>query len=336
MEKYNTDVTIIGAGPVGLFSVFACGMLDMKCCIIDSLPFIGGQCANLYSEKPIYDIPGYAMITAKQLVDNLNQQIAPFNGKFLLNNYVNTITKNENIWSIKTDKNNFVTSKVIIFATGAGNFVYNKPRIANIDQYDNKSVFYSINDVSLFKDKKVIIAGGGDSAVDWAIELAKNSDVSIIHRRDKFTCMPQSNNIIRNHISNNKIKFYPGYQLKKLHGNNGDLQAIDINNIEDNSIFKLDADYLLIFFGLVNNNDIIDKMQFVTNKYKKIIINPTSGESSINSIYAVGDCCYYDNKKQLILSGFAETTQAAYHCYSYVFAKQPRFIHSTNKGVSNN
>ena len=197
MKKINTDVLIIGAGPVGLFTVFELGQLGMKSCVVDSLADIGGQCTALYPDKPIYDIPAYPSVTAGELINNLKKQIDPFKPTLLMNQKVNELKKHKDFYSVKTSTNNIIESKCIIIAAGNGAFGPNKPPLKNIDSFENKTIFYHIRDKSKFRKKTVAIAGGGDSAVDWAIELSKTSKkIFFIHRRNKLRAIPQNVEIL--------------------------------------------------------------------------------------------------------------------------------------------
>ena len=207
MKKINTDVLIIGAGPVGLFTVFELGQLGMKSCIVDSLDDIGGQCTALYPDKPIYDIPALPSVKAEKLILNLKKQIDPFKPKFLLNQKVVELKKCQDFFSVKTSKENIIKSKCIIIAAGNGAFGPNKPPIENIDSYENKTIFYHVKDKSKFKNKILAIAGGGDSAVDWAIELSKVSKkIFFIHRRSKLRAVPQNVEKLYNLEKKEKLK----------------------------------------------------------------------------------------------------------------------------------
>ena len=193
MPDFKTDIIIIGAGPVGLFAVFELGLLDMKCHVIDNLDKIGGQCSELYPEKPIYDIPSRLTISAQELVDDLMKQCKPFNPAFHLNQNANKLEKNnDNEWVITTSENNTITAKCIVIAAGAGSFIPRKPPLENIHKYENKSIFYSIKNKKIFANKNILIAGGGDTALDWTNELSKIASVSLVHRRREFRASPDS------------------------------------------------------------------------------------------------------------------------------------------------
>ena len=217
--KYNTDIVIIGAGPVGLFAVFELGLLNLKCHLIDNLDKVGGQCSELYPEKPIYDIPSRPSVLAQELTDNLMEQAKPFNPVFHLNQQAEKINKNGEFWELTTSTGNTLIAKCIVIAAGAGSFVPRKPPIDNIDKFENKSVFYSIKDKSIFKEKNILIAGGGDSALDWTIELSKISNVTLIHRRKDFRAAPESVNKMLELEKSQKINFVLG-QVSSIKGEN--------------------------------------------------------------------------------------------------------------------
>ena len=211
----KTDVVIVGAGPVGLFAVFELGLLNIKCHLIDNLDKVGGQCAELYPEKPIYDIPSRPVVTGQELTDELAKQIKPFTPKFHLNQQVDKISKTEFGWFVETSIGTKVEAKCIVVAAGAGSFVPRKPPIENIESFENKNVFYAIRDKSMFNGKNLLIAGGGDSALDWTNELSKDSKVTLIHRRKEFRAAPDSVSKMQELEKKGKIKFLTG-QIKKI------------------------------------------------------------------------------------------------------------------------
>ena len=211
----KTDVVIIGSGPVGLFAVFELGLLNIKCQLIDNLDKVGGQCAELYPEKPIYDIPSRPMVTGQELTDELMKQIKPFNPHFHLNQQVDKISQTDTGWLVETSIGTKVEATCIVVAAGAGSFVPRKPPIEDIKNFENKNVFYAIRDKSIFKGKKLLIAGGGDSALDWTNELSKESNVTLIHRRKEFRAAPDSVSKMQELEKVGKVGFLKG-QIKKI------------------------------------------------------------------------------------------------------------------------
>jgi len=328
---HNTDVIIIGAGPSGLFAIFQAGMLGMKCHVIDAQEVIGGQCITLYPEKPIYDIPAYPKIAAEELIRQLELQAAPFKPVYHLNQQAVELNKEDNFFAVKTSKNTIIKSKVIIIAAGAGSFGPNKPPLANIESFENKSVFYFVNDRSKFTGKNIVIAGGGDSAVDWAISLSEiASKIYLVHRRDKFRAANESLRQLKNISESGKIELVTGYQLDSLEGNNDELQTVIVRDLQNNTR-KLDADILLPFFGL--KQELGNLANWGLNvKLHHIEVDPVCYQTNIEGIYAIGDVAHYTGKLKLILTGFAEAASSLHHAYSKVFdGKALHFEYSTTK-----
>ncbi|HJD60159.1 MAG TPA: NAD(P)/FAD-dependent oxidoreductase [Rickettsia endosymbiont of Omalisus fontisbellaquei] len=328
---HTTDVVIIGAGPVGLFTIFQAGMLGMKCHVIDAQEAIGGQCITLYPEKPIYDIPAYPKIAAEELIKQLELQAAPFKPVYHLNQQAIELNKQDDFFEIKTSKDTIIRSKVIIIAAGAGSFGPNKPPLANIEDFEGKSVFYFINDKSKFAGKNIVIAGGGDSAVDWAISLSEIANkIYLVHRRDKFTAAPESIRQLRSIAETGKIELVTGYQLNALDDNNGELQAVIVKDLQNNTR-KLEANILLPFFGL--KQDLGSLANWDLNvKLHHIEVDPSYYQTNIEGIYAIGDIAHYAGKLKLILTGFAEAASSLHHAYSKVFdGKALHFEYSTTK-----
>ena len=333
-QHYSTDVTIIGAGPIGLFSIFQLGMLKIKCHVIDSLEEVGGQCRALYPEKPIYDIPAYSSITANQLIKNLEEQSAPFNPTYHLNQTAENIESKDNKFIVTTSSGTTIECKAIIIAAGTGAFGPNRPPLANINEYEGKSAFYMVKSKSTLKDKKIVIAGGGDSAVDWAISLSDvASKIYFIHRRDKFRAAPDSVDKLRYLSSKGKINILTPYQLASINGKNGQIESIDIKDMEGN-IKNLEADILLPFFGIKPNLGNI-KNWGLDIENSTIKVSPTTMQTNIEGIFAVGDISLYENKLKLILSGFSEAAIAAHSIYPIIFPNESlHFVHSTSKGIN--
>ena len=309
----ETDVIIIGAGPVGLFAVFELGLLNLKCHLIDNLDKIGGQCAELYPEKPIYDIPARHSITGQELTDELMKQAKPFDPTFHLNQQAEKIEKISDGWKLTTSSNQIIQAKCIVIAAGAGSFVPRKPPIENIDQYENKSVLYAIRNKSLLTGKKIIIAGGGDSALDWTNDLAATSEVTLIHRRKEFRAAPDSVAKMLELEKQGKIKFEIG-QIHSLTDENGILSGVNIKN--DSEIKLLKTDFLLPFFGL--KMELGPVANWGLNLYENLIeVDTEKFETSIPSIFAIGDINFYPGKLKLILSGFHEAALMAQKCFNY-------------------
>lgn len=310
----KTDVIIIGAGPVGLFAVFELGLLNLNCHLIDNLNNVGGQCSELYPEKPIFDIPSRVKITGQELTDNLMQQIEPFKPVFHLGQQAEKIEKFENNqWKIITSSNNTIFAKCIVIAGGAGSFVPRKPPIENISKFEGKSVFYSVKDKSILKNKKIVIAGGGDSALDWTNDLASIADVTLIHRRKEFRAAPDSVSKMLELNESGKIKFVIGH-LKSLNGDSGNITEVVCEN--QDKIFSLKSDYLLPFYGLKMELGPISKWGI--NLHENLIkVDTEKFETSEKSIFAIGDINTYPGKLKLILSGFHEAALMAQQAFRY-------------------
>jgi thioredoxin reductase (NADPH) len=328
------DVIIVGAGPVGLFAAFQAGMLGLSTVIIDSLEMVGGQCSHLYPEKPIYDIPAYPQILAQSLVDKLLEQIQPFKQQILLGEEVLALEDQKDSIKITTNKR-ILLSRAVVLATGGGRLLPNKPALANLESFENKSIFYKITNKELFVNKKVAIAGGGDAAIDWAIILAEIAQkVFIIHRRDKFRAMNASMNQIQSLVAQNRLELVTPYQLIGLAGQNGQLEAIKVQNMAGD-IKLISCDFLLPFFGIAFDHEFLYKIP--VNKSidnRKVLIKNETMETSHDRIFAIGDIADYAGKLNLILTGFAEGALAMHSVFQKIFPDQPRhFEHSTTKGI---
>ena len=308
----NTDVLIIGAGPTGLFAAHQINLIGLKCEIVDNLDKIGGQCIELYPDKPIYDIPAVPECTGEELTKNLIKQLKPFDIKFHLNERVDEVKKVNEKWEVKTNKGTMFTTPNIIIAGGVGSFEPRKFSPKECEKFENKSVFYSIKDKSIFKGKKVSIFGGGDSALDWAIELSNTSSVNLIHRRDEFRGAQASVDKVKELANEGKIKLLTKYQLKNVHGSEK-LESIDIMH-DDKNIINLKSDFVLGFFGLIMQLGPIASWGLNLNK-KTIEVDTEKFETNKKGIYAIGDICSYPGKLKLILSGFHEGALAARACF---------------------
>lgn len=328
----ETDIVIVGAGPVGLFSVFEAGMLGMRCHVIDSLEGIGGQCTALYPEKPIYDIPAHPKIMAGDLIEKLKEQAAPFNPTYHLNEQVTGLQELEDgRFELKTSSGIEITAKAIFIAAGCGSFAPNKPPLAGIEEFEGKSVFYSVFRVDDFTSKSIVIAGGGDSAVDWALSLSKvASKIYVVHRRDKFRAAPETVRQMQEIAATGKIELVTGYQLDSLVGKDGVLEAVIVKDL-DGATRELAAGKLLPFFGLAQ--ELGPLLNWGLNvKLHHIEVKPPYFETNVPGVYAVGDIGSYHGKLKLILTGFAEAASAMHHAYSRVFnGKALHFEYSTSK-----
>ena len=319
MEKqfFETDVVIIGAGPVGLFAVFELGLLDMKCHVIDILDKPGGQCAELYPEKPIYDIPGMPSVLGQELVDSLMKQIEPFSPTFHLSSMVQEINKIDDIfWELKTDSDEVFKTKTIIIAGGGGSFLPKKPPIKEIENFENNSVFYSIKNKEKFRDKDLVIVGGGDSALDWVLNLEPIAKrITLIHRRDQFRAAPDSVKKIFSLIETDKIDFIIG-QVSSLNGKDGILESLKCKT-QDTEV-KVSCDALLPFFGLTMKLGPIANWGLNLNE-NLITVDTEKFETNEKGIFAIGDINTYPGKLKLILCGFHEAALMSQQAYKYVY-----------------
>ena len=308
----KTDALIIGAGPTGLFTAHQLKLIGLSCEIVDNLDKIGGQCIELYPDKPIYDIPAIPECTGEELTKNLINQLKPFDIKFHLNERVDDVKKNNENWEVKTNKGTKFSTPNIIIAGGVGSFEPRKFSPKECEKFENKSIFYSIKDKNIFKGKTVSIFGGGDSALDWAIELSKDSKVNLIHRRDEFRGAQATVDKMNELEKSNKINLFTKYQLKSLSGKEN-LEGIDIEH-DDKEIKNLKTDYVLGFFGLIMQLGPIADWGLNIDK-KTISVDTEKFETNQKGIYAVGDICTYPGKLKLILSGFHEGALAARACF---------------------
>ena len=310
----DTDVLIVGAGPTGLFCAHQLGIIGLKCEIVDNLDKIGGQCIELYPDKPIYDIPAIPECTGEELTNNLIEQIKPFNFNFHLSDRVQEMKNENEKWIVKTLKGKEFLTPNIVIAGGVGSFEPRKFPTKNCEKFEGKSILYSIKDKSIFKNKKVVIFGGGDSALDWAIELSNNSKISLVHRRDEFRGAPASVERLKELQNEKKLDVFTGYSIKDVIGNSS-LESVEIKNEEGQSN-KINADYVLGFFGLIMQLGPI--LDWGLNVDKKTIpVNTENFETNKKGIFAIGDICYYPGKLKLILSGFHEGALAARGCFKY-------------------
>ena len=311
----KTDILVIGAGPVGLFTVFEAGILGLKCTLIDNLDKPGGQCAELYPDKPIFDIPGVPYQTAQEHVDALLKQIEPFEYDLMLNERVDSVTKKGDIWKVTTNKGSTVETPNIFIAAGAGSFEPIKPNLErDFSSMEGKKIFYSIKDKTIFKDKNVVIFGGGDSALDWTVELDKvGAKVTLIHRRNAFRGAPDTEMSVRKLSDAQKIKLLTPFIIKDISGDEN-IDSIKLLNTDSKDEIDIGADYILFFYGLNKKlGPIIDWNLELSGK--KIQVNTENFETDKEGIFAVGDINTYPGKLNLILSGFHEVALASVECF---------------------
>ena len=308
----KTDALIIGAGPTGLFTAHQLKIIGLDCQIVDNLDKAGGQCIELYPDKPIYDIPAIPECTGEELTQNLMKQLDPFNIKYHLNERVDEVKRKDDNWEVKTNKGTeFITPNVII-AGGVGSFEPRKFPLKECEQYEDKSIFYSIKDKKIFEGKTVTIFGGGDSALDWAVELSKNSKINLVHRRDEFRGAEATVNKVHELVKSGKLNLYTKCQISKVNGSEK-LKSVEIIN-ESKEVKSLTTDFVLGFFGLVMQLGPIANWGLNLNK-KTIEVDTEKFETNQKGIYAVGDICTYPGKLKLILSGFHEGALAARACF---------------------
>jgi thioredoxin reductase (NADPH) len=303
----KTDAIIIGAGPVGLFAVHQLGIKGLKAIVIDNLDKAGGQCIELYPDKPIYDIPAVPECTGEELTKNLMEQIKPFNTEFFYNERVDEVKQNKDNWIVKTNNNNEFTAPNIIIAGGVGSFEPRKLSVKNSEKYEGKSLFYSVKNKDEFKNKNISIFGGGDSALDWALELSKFSKITLIHRRSEFRGVPHTLSKIKKLKDEGKISIKTPCQLESITGEKK-IESITIKFEE------IKTDIVLSFFGLIMKLGPIAEWGLNMNK-KTIEVNSENFETNKKGIFAVGDICSYPGKLKLILSGFHETALASVECF---------------------
>jgi len=316
------DIIVIGAGPVGLFTVFEAGLLGLNCVLIDNLDKPGGQCAELYPEKPIYDIPGVPSQTAQEHVNALLKQIEPFEYDLYLNQRVDSLVEiqheGDKFWEVITTEENKFISKNVFIAAGAGSFEPRRPpNIQDPDKYINKGVAYAVRSVDQYKDKNIFIFGGGDSALDWTVELAKIAkSVSLVHRRDAFRGAQHTEEMMRELVSNGDVNLLTPYLIDSIIGDDK-VNKVTLKNFDTNDIESYDADELIFLFGLNKKLGPILDWNIELNG-KKISVNTENFQTSLNGIFAVGDINDYPGKLDLILSGFHETTLAVQEAYKRI------------------
>ncbi|OAN50187.1 ferredoxin--NADP(+) reductase [Paramagnetospirillum marisnigri] len=334
MTIHQTDAVVIGAGPAGLFSVFQCGMVKLRCHVVDALEAVGGQLSALYPEKPIYDIPGHPKVLAADLVDGLAEQAAPFAPVYHFGVQVDSLAREaDGRWRCGLSNGESILAPVVIIAAGGGAFGPNRPPLEGLDRFEGSSVFYLVRRREDFRDKRVVIAGGGDSAVDWAISLSEvAAKVMVVHRRPKFRAAPESEARLKQLAESGTIDLVVPYQLHGLEGEGATLSAVVVADLEG-ATKRLEADCLLPFYGLSTNLGPIADWGLTMDRHV-IAVDPASCATSAPGVYAVGDICTYPGKLKLILSGFAEAARAAHSAHGVVHPGEAlHFEHSTTSGV---
>ena len=310
----TTDVVIVGAGPVGLFAVFELGLVDVKCHLVDILDRPGGQCTELYPEKPIYDIPGLTVVTGQELTDRLMDQIKPFGAEFHFNQRVESLERRNGGFRLTTDDDTVLDCKVLVIAAGGGSFTPKRPPLPGIEQYEGTSVFYSVRKMENFRDRDVLIVGGGDSALDWTLNLQPVAkSLTLLHRRAEFRAAPASVQKMFQLVEQGDVSFKLG-QVTALHGEGGQLRAVTVKGA-DGATFELPCEVMLPFFGLTMKLGPV--ADWGLNLEENLIpVDTAKFETSEKGIFAIGDINTYPGKLKLILSGFHEAAlmaQAAHH-----------------------
>jgi thioredoxin reductase (NADPH) len=326
----QTDAIIIGAGPVGLFAVFELGLNDIKCHLIDILERAGGQCSELYPEKPIYDIPAVPMCTGTELTERLLEQIKPFHPHFHFGQMAEKLEKTaEGKWRMTTDRGTVIEGKIVIIAAGGGSFVPKRPPIKGIEEYEGKSVFYSVRKMEQFRDKNIVIAGGGDSALDWTINLQPVAKrITLIHRRDEFRAAPDSVLKMRSLVAEGLMDLKIA-NLTTLMGENGQIKEV-VLQADDKSTSNLACDNLLAFYGLTMKLGPV--ANFGINLHENLIpVDTATFETSLPTVFAIGDINSYPGKMKLILSGFHEAALMAKKAFAYIHPdRRYRFQYTTS------
>jgi thioredoxin reductase (NADPH) len=332
-EPIKTDVLIIGAGPCGLFAVFELGLLDMKTHLVDILDKVGGQCAELYPEKPIYDIPGIPYITGQGLCEALMAQIKPFGPTFHLGEMVETVEKiGDPLFRVTTDQGRVFEAKIVVIAAGGGSFQPKRPPVPGIEAYEGTSVHYAVRKMDVFRDKRLLIVGGGDSALDWTLNLAPVARrVTLMHRRDQFRAAPDSVNKMKALVAEKKMDFVLG-QVMSLEGEGGQLRAA-IAKPDKGEPYRVECDTMLPFFGLTMKLGPVASWGVKLHE-DLIPVDTAAFESNVPGIFAIGDINTYPGKLKLILSGFHEAALMAQKAYHYVYPEKRLVFQYTTSSTS--
>ena len=328
----KTDVVIVGGGPVGLFAVFELGLLDIKAHVIDILDRPGGQCAELYPEKPIYDIPGIVMVTGQELTDRLMEQIKPFGAEFHFSQRVETLERVDNAFRLKTDVDKVFECKVLVIAAGGGSFTPKRPPLPGIEKYEGISVFYSVRKMDHFRGRDVLIVGGGDSALDWTLNLQPVAkSLTLLHRRSEFRAAPASVQKMFHLVEKGDISFKLG-QVTELHGADGKLTSVTVKG-SDGTTFEQKAEVMMPFFGLTMKLGPV--ADWGLNLEENLIpVDTAKFETSEPRIFAIGDINTYPGKLKLILSGFHEAALMAQAAHKYVHPEKKLIFQYTTSSSS--
>ncbi len=333
-ETISADVAIIGAGPVGLFAVFECGMLQLSCVVIDALGEPGGQCTALYPEKPIYDIPAIPAIEASDLIGQLERQIAPFGARMLMGRRVDRLAGSAGAFTLGTDQGDTISARAVVIAAGAGAFGPNRPPLDGLEGYEaSGAVQYYVRRREDLRGKRVVIAGGGDSAVDWALALRGiAASIAVVHRRGKFRAAPESAAQLDAAAARGEVDLVIPYQLHALHGEAGVLASVEVADL-DGATRRLPADVLLPFFGLSTDLGAIAQWGLALERHH-LAVTPATCETSLPGVFAIGDVAHYPGKLKLILQGFSEAAMAAHAIHPIARPGTAlHFEYSTTKGV---
>src|SRR5215813_7214264 len=328
----KTDAIIIGGGPVGLFAVFELGLVDIKSHVVDILDRPGGQCTELYPEKPIYDIPGLTIVTGQELTDKLMDQIKPFDAEFHFNERVETLERPDSGFRITTDAGTKIETKVLVIAAGGGSFTPKRPPLAGIEDYEGKSVFYSVRKMEHFRGRDVLIVGGGDSALDWTLNLEPVAkSLTLLHRRAEFRAAPASVQKMLALAEQGKISFKLG-QVTELHGEGGQLRAVTVKG-PDGATFELPCEVMLPFFGLTMKLGPV--ADWGLNLEENLIpVDTAKFETSEQGIFAIGDINTYPGKLKLILSGFHEAALMAQEAHHHIYPDKKLIFQYTTSSTS--
>jgi thioredoxin reductase (NADPH) len=328
----KTDAVIIGAGPVGIFAVFELGLVDIKCHVIDILDRAGGQCTELYPEKPIYDIPGLAIVTGQELTDKLMDQIKPFGAEFHFNQRVETLARLDGGFRVTTDAGTAIEAKVVVIAAGGGSFTPKRPPLPGIEQYENKSVFYSVRKMDNFRGRDVLIVGGGDSALDWTLNLQPVAkSITLLHRRAEFRAAPASVQKMLTLVESGDVNFKLG-QVTELRGTDGMLSAVTVKGA-DGATFEQPTEIMMPFFGLTMKLGPVADWGLELDE-NLIPVDTAKFETSEKGIFAIGDINTYPGKLKLILSGFHEAALMAQQAHKYVYPDKKLIFQYTTSSSS--
>ncbi|MAU40549.1 MAG: ferredoxin--NADP(+) reductase [Kordiimonas sp.] len=322
-SHYETDMVIIGAGPVGIFASFQAGLLGIKCHLLDNLDRPGGQCTQLYPEKPIYDIPARPSVTGQKLIDDLLEQAGPFDPQFHFNQQAQSLLRlDDGRWQVSTSHGVVVRAAAVVIAAGAGSFVPKRPAIKNIEDFEDKSVFYEVHRMADFKDKNVVIVGGGDSALDWVLSLTPIAKrVMLVHRRPDFRAAPDSVDKMFDLLNAGKIDFTVG-TVQEIQGQDGIIDQLQIQTAEGDNITHT-CDVLMPFFGLKVSLGPIAEWGLNLER-NHIHVDAATHETGIEGLYSIGDICTYPGKIKLILTGFHEAATMAHTAFSYIFPNEKK------------